>query len=287
MSIRSTGATAAQAEKYLEGIEGAMNRIQVAWEKISSTLIDSKAIINLLDFTASTMKAITPIIDFFANNLVGQSISYGLIASAITVIISRKIIENNLAKEQLTLQREQEIYALKKRKEELILQTAKKVGLEVGQAELQQDQAGIEAAEAKIALIEKENALKAEGNKIEQQKLTKSSLDTTDLDNNIKKEKDEFNKANEEAAESTKALTIAQAEQNTEVQKLLKNNEEYKGIQKQLTLLENSRNKLVSVGLMLQSLKIIKTAAMNMGEKISITLNHLRTQGIKGLTKAL
>ena len=116
MSIRSTGATAAQAEKYLEGIEGAMNRVQVAWEKISSTLIDSKAIINLLDFTASTIKAIAPTIDFFANNLGGQSITYGLIASAITVIISRKIIENNLAKEQLTLQREQEIYAPKKRK---------------------------------------------------------------------------------------------------------------------------------------------------------------------------
>lgn len=30
MSIRSTGATAAQAEKYLQGIEGAMNRVQVA-----------------------------------------------------------------------------------------------------------------------------------------------------------------------------------------------------------------------------------------------------------------
>lgn len=287
MSIRSTGATAAQAEKYLEGIEGAMNRVQVAWEKISSTLIDSKAIINLLDFTASTIKAIAPTIDFFANNLVGQSITYGLIASAITVIISRKIIENNLAKEQLTLQREQEIYALKKRKEELILQTAKKVGLEVGQAELQQDKAGIEAAEAKNALIEKENVLKAKGNEIEQQKLTDPSLDTTALDKNITKAKDEFNDANDKATESTKALTIAQAEQNTEVQKLLKNNEEYKGIQKQLTLLENSRNKLVSVGLMLQSLKIIKTAAMNMGEKISIALNHLKTQGIKGLTKAL
>ena len=242
MSIRSTGATAAQAEKYLEGIEGAMNRVQVAWEKISSTLIDSKAIINLLDFTASTIKAITPIIDFFANNLVGQSVSYGLIASAITVIISRKIVENNLAKEQLALQREQEIYALKKRKEELILQTAKKVGLEVGQAELQQDKANIEGAEAKIALLEKENALKAEGNKIEQQKLTGSSLDTKKLNENITKEVKDFNSANEKATESTEALTIAQAEQNTEVQKLLKNNEEYKGIQKQLTLLENSRN---------------------------------------------
>lgn len=210
-----------------------------------------------------------------------------MIASAITVIISRKIVENNLAKEQLALQREQEIYALKKRKEELILQTAKKVGLEVGQAELQQDKANIEGAEAKIALLEKENALKAEGNKIEQQKLTGSSLDTKKLNENITKEVKDFNSANEKATESTEALTIAQAEQNTEVQKLLKNNEEYKGIQKQLTLLENSRNKLVSVGLMLQSLKIIKTAAMNMGEKISIALNHLKTQGIKGLTKAL
>ena len=210
-----------------------------------------------------------------------------MIASAIAVIISRKIVENNLAKEQLALQREQEIYALKKRKEELILQTAKKVGLEVGQAELQQDKANIEGAEAKIALLEKENALKAEGNKIEQQKLTSSSLDTKKLNENITKEVTDFNGANEKATESTEALTIAQAEQNTEVQKLLKNNEEYKGIQKQLTLLENSRNKLVSVGLMLQSLKIIKTAAMNMGEKISIALNHLKTQGIKGLTKAL
>lgn len=49
ISQRSAGATSAQAATYLEGIEAAMNKIQVAWEKIVMTVSDSEAIIGVFD----------------------------------------------------------------------------------------------------------------------------------------------------------------------------------------------------------------------------------------------
>ena len=49
ISQRSAGATAAQASVYLEGMEAAMNKIQVAWEKIVMTFTDSEVIIGILE----------------------------------------------------------------------------------------------------------------------------------------------------------------------------------------------------------------------------------------------
>lgn len=49
IAAQSTGATAAQAGVYLEGMEAAMNKIQVAWEKIIMTVTDSEVIIGVFN----------------------------------------------------------------------------------------------------------------------------------------------------------------------------------------------------------------------------------------------
>ena len=46
---RSAGATAAQAAVYMEGMEAALNKVNVAWEKIVTSVTNSEAIINLIN----------------------------------------------------------------------------------------------------------------------------------------------------------------------------------------------------------------------------------------------
>ena len=53
ISERSAGATLAQMETYLEGMDAALNRVSVAWEKIVTNLTDNDFIISIIDQTAN------------------------------------------------------------------------------------------------------------------------------------------------------------------------------------------------------------------------------------------
>lgn len=58
ISMRSAGATAAQAGVYLEGMEAAMNNIQVAWENIVMAVADNETFISAFQFIADFMNLI-------------------------------------------------------------------------------------------------------------------------------------------------------------------------------------------------------------------------------------
>ena len=64
MSISSTGATAAQSEVYLSGMEAAINKITVAWEKIITTFTNSDLIIGIFETFARMLDNIG---SFFQN----------------------------------------------------------------------------------------------------------------------------------------------------------------------------------------------------------------------------
>ena len=53
ISERSAGATLAQMETYLEGMDAALNRVSVAWEKIVTNLTDNDFIIGIIDQIAN------------------------------------------------------------------------------------------------------------------------------------------------------------------------------------------------------------------------------------------
>ena len=59
---RSAGATMAQMATYMEGMDAALNRVNIAWEKLISSLTNSDAITTVINMAASA-------IDFIADNL--------------------------------------------------------------------------------------------------------------------------------------------------------------------------------------------------------------------------
>lgn len=93
ISERSAGATAAQAETYLDGIEAALNNIQVSWEKIVMTVSDSEFIIGILQFVGDTL-------DKIGNFL---STDFGLIATLTMVgILTTTALGNKLKEIELS-----------------------------------------------------------------------------------------------------------------------------------------------------------------------------------------
>jgi TP901 family phage tail tape measure protein len=63
ISMRSAGATSAQAATYLSGLEAKLNSIQVAWEKITTTITDSELIIGTFEFIGDFLDKIAEYMD--------------------------------------------------------------------------------------------------------------------------------------------------------------------------------------------------------------------------------
>lgn len=115
MSISSTGATAAQSEVYLSGMEAAMNKITVAWEKLITTFTDSDLIIGIFDTIARMLDNIGT----FFQNTAAQVGLFTVIGVALGSMITQRVIENNLAKQRLVMQKQEQINLLKQRKSEI------------------------------------------------------------------------------------------------------------------------------------------------------------------------
>ena len=105
IAAQSTGATVAQASVYLEGMEAAMNKIQVAWEKIVMTVTDSEVIIGVFDFIGGALDKIG---DFLSTD-------FGLI-STLTIVgfLTTAALGNKLKEIQLSKLQQQ--YALNEEK---------------------------------------------------------------------------------------------------------------------------------------------------------------------------
>lgn len=97
---RSAGATAAQAATYMEGMEAALNKVNVAWEKIVTSVTNSEVIIGAINLVSN-------ILDSLGNFL---SSTGGMITTMITVgslaliALGHKMKEYRLAKEQQKVQ---------------------------------------------------------------------------------------------------------------------------------------------------------------------------------------
>ena len=76
ISQRSAGATLAQMETYLQGMDAALNKLNNAWERIVTTITNSDAIISIID---QASKILNNIADLFKNDifLIGTIITLG------------------------------------------------------------------------------------------------------------------------------------------------------------------------------------------------------------------
>lgn len=157
ISQRSAGATAAQAGVYLEGMEAALNKIQVAWEKIVMTVTDSEFIIDTISFIGDTLDFIG---EFLSTDF-GMVATLGTVLTLITQGLTAKIQEIAYAKQQQKIERAALKIKLKLRKSQIEeLKLEKKKTLEDKKQNIQEEYAGkIKAANGdatKIALLKAE-----------------------------------------------------------------------------------------------------------------------------------
>lgn len=102
ISQRSAGATAAQADKYLQGMEAAMNNVNVAWEKVAMAFTDSEFIIKLVNGVAGALEVVGDVLDTTA----GQVGVFGTIAAIGFTVVGNKMQEHKFAKDLEKLEKE-------------------------------------------------------------------------------------------------------------------------------------------------------------------------------------
>ncbi len=236
ISLRSAGATSAQASTYLEGIQASLNRIQVAWESVITSVSNSELIISVLDMFANGVASLAT----FMESGAGLPILLTGIAVIMTKIVSRKIIENNLAKDQLRLQKLQTIEALRQQAE------ARKA-IVLGEQEVKIEQANADLKEAQARYAKAENQFKR---------------------NQSVKAEAEMAAAKQAEAEATVALSQAKAQG-------LQTDAEYLNITKQLSLAEGSLNSVMNVSMTLMSASIIIQGLYNVSKKVGTFVTGL------------
>lgn len=177
---RSQGATAAQMETYMGGMEAAMNKLSNAWEQVTTTITNSDLIIGIINTLTNAMNLMSDIL----GNTSGMVALIGTMVIMGATVVGQKVHEYEMRK--LSLQAELKTYEtkLKERKVEvdtnLLAQQALITTLQDAKAQKGKLKDILEAAKIK-AQEENNTALVA---KYEAQ-IEASKSDQYDLDNAI------------------------------------------------------------------------------------------------------
>ncbi len=115
ISLRSAGATSAQAATYLEGLEASINQVNVAIEKLVSTFVDSDAIKSII----SSFGGLLEMANSLLSNSLGMQVTLTAIAAIFAQIAIRKAQSIAYAIEENRLSKEYRINELKTKKVKL------------------------------------------------------------------------------------------------------------------------------------------------------------------------
>lgn len=148
ISERSAGATSAQAATYLEGMEAAVNKIRVAWEKLVTTLTDSDAIINIFNLIGGTLDVLGDALGDPAS----QYAIYAAILVSVAGLVKQKVKEAQLNKQILLYMQLQN-----KEREQARINELKN---------LQQQKELTELESKELQILEAKNNKKATGSKL-------------------------------------------------------------------------------------------------------------------------
>lgn len=303
---RSQGATLAQSETYLEGMEAAMNDIAVAWESIITSLTDSDVIVGAFKTFAKIIEGVGRFLD----TDIGSVTLVTTLIAATTGLLAKKQIENQITRDTKKLQEQELILNLEKQKAYLETQRLVTETAAVAKAKADMDEA---ALKLKIAEgnVEKANNNVAEiGLKIEKEKTNQLVLQRKVQEGQIttKYADQERRKSNKNIAELEKDRIVAQEEQ-TKAQKevklaieesnkaqenykqtvdnldasrknLLKTDTEYKNVCNQINYLQTQQNSILFSGYRMMALR-------NIIEKASIAISAIKSIFVKKETKEL
>ena len=178
ISMRSAGTTAAQADVYLQGIEASLNKVQVAWEKIVTSISNSDVITGLLDFVAEQIDNVSILLE---DDVFTGSAMTALIIGA-SKMLGNKLLEQQVAKENHKQEIETGLLKAQNALEE------KKAALEkakLDHAEAKRQRQSLLAEKMKTAEKEKQNILDSNLSDEEKKKRIK------EIDDEIAKIKEE------------------------------------------------------------------------------------------------
>ena len=151
ISERSAGATLAQMETYLEGMDAALNKVNVAWESIVTNLVDNEFIISLVDGFSSVLNIIGRI--FSTTSTLAPVMA--LMVMYATSLGAKKLEEYKIAKLQQKIDKEKRINELKTfieaRKQ--TLEKEKQIKLDIINQKVKKDELTEAEAKAEIAEI--------------------------------------------------------------------------------------------------------------------------------------
>lgn len=288
---RSAGATSAQAATYLEGIEASLNKVSVAWEKIVTGLVNSEWIIGGLEKVGNLLDGVGD----FLSTTVGQVALVGVLGTAITGLISKKVIEHNIAKETLAVQNEELRLRLETRKLEIEEDNHNKKLLE-------QEKISTELAETRLKIATEKTKLKSIELKMAQnqediEQGLEPTYDVQQLDADFKKSQATVNSL----STSIDGLNQRYEGLDQKYKDQLQTNKEYQGILSNLTILETRYNSIMSANVhwlgLKNSLKLAGTAISKLVQAFQVKenfntiketiLKKLETKAWNDNTKAL
>ena len=154
---RSAGATAAQAATYMEGMEAALNKVNVAWEKIVTGITNNEVIINAINLVSTVLDRLGD----FLSSTGGMITTMVTVGSLALIALGHKMKEYRLAKEQQKVQQKMALMQAKANviaQKKLILekqQTIEKYKQAMAEAEANNDAAKVAEYQA---LIQEEQA---------------------------------------------------------------------------------------------------------------------------------
>ncbi len=93
---RSQGATMAQMATYMEGMDAALNKVSVAWEKIVSAVANSEVIIGIINWFADLLTKVGEFLDSTA----GMVVAITAISLLTANIVAKKVMEIELSRKQ-------------------------------------------------------------------------------------------------------------------------------------------------------------------------------------------
>lgn len=190
---RSAGTTAAQADVYLEGMEGAINRVTVAWEKVVMTFSDSEVIIGAVNF-------ISKVLDSLATVLEEPAVMFATVSAIVLAIekgIGLKLQEQHIAKEIARIENERMILKSKGREADLKKELEELEKIKES-TKLKIDGKAKELIQEKRITAEKKK--QANANLVAKGEMTKEEQDKADKEIDLQLKKEEKKIAREAAA---------------------------------------------------------------------------------------
>lgn len=209
ISLQSSGATAAQSEKYLQGMEAAINKVKVAWESFTSSMVNSDFLIGLVNGFGEVLSLVTDLLSkwYILVPLLGTGVA--ILAQQLAIKVSQQMAaQQNIDLEAKITEQNQLQKDIKDKQKEADEALAKE---KEAQAKLEQkrtaEQVAAENVRSAQEIVNKKKEEKAELEKlqaIEQAKKEQEMADAKEQRREAKQQIEELRKQMRSASKSHK-----------------------------------------------------------------------------------